>query len=67
MRNKEYLEGLSSEKLYNIMHWLWFEYGVKWTDTRQAIIAWLEEEHAAIHTDDPGPTDGLRTGLGCPE
>lgn len=58
MSNQEYLASLPPGECYDLMHWLWFGYGVKWTDTRQAIIAWLEEEHAAISTDDPGPADG---------
>ena len=58
MSNQEYLASLPPEECCDLMHQLWFEYGLKWTDTRQAIIAWLEEEHATVSADDPGPADG---------
>ena len=43
MTNKEWLATLSPEEWYKTVHWLFHEYGKRYTDTYSAIIAWLEE------------------------
>lgn len=45
MTNKEWLATLSAEEWYQTIHWLYHVYGKRWTDTRLAILDWLEEEH----------------------
>lgn len=40
-RIEKTLHGLSSEEQYNILHWLMHEYAVEYTDSREAVIAWL--------------------------
>lgn len=45
MTNKEWLAALSAEEWYQTIHWLYYVYGKRWTDTRLAILDWLEEEH----------------------
>lgn len=44
MTNLEHLSSLTSEEAYEIMRWLFFEYGRMYTLTREAIIEWLEKE-----------------------
>lgn len=49
MTNKEWLATLSAEEWWNIVHeWLFHTYGKQWTDSREAILAWLSEEHDAL-------------------
>lgn len=44
MTNKEYLLSLTSEKMYEELRWLFNEYALGFTDSRQAIIDWLDAE-----------------------
>ena len=43
--NKEWLATLSAEEWYQTIHWLYYIYGKRWTESRLAILDWLEEEH----------------------
>ena len=45
MTNKEWLATLSPNEWYKKVHWLFHEYGKRYTDTYLAVIEWLEEEH----------------------
>ena len=56
MTNKEWLTTLSKETWWEVVHeWLFHEYGMQWTDTRLAVMEWLEEEHK--------PVTSYRTGV----
>lgn len=47
--NKEWLATLPKETWWDVVHeWLFHEYGRQWTDTRIAVMDWLEEEHKPI-------------------
>ena len=48
MTNKEWLSTLSAEEWWDVINWLYHTYGMMWTDSRLAIMAWLEEEHKPI-------------------
>ena len=49
MTNKEWLATLSKETWWIIVHeWLFHEYGLQWTDTRSAVMEWLDKEHTPI-------------------
>lgn len=49
MTNKEWLATLSPETWWDVVYeWLFHNYGKRWTDTRHAIIDWLEKEHTPI-------------------
>jgi hypothetical protein len=51
MKNKEWLATLSPETWWDVVHeWLFHEYGMRWNNTRAAVIAWLEDEHKPIIT-----------------
>lgn len=43
--NKEWVCCLTAENFYEVMHWLFFEYGREYIDTRLAVIEWLNKEH----------------------
>lgn len=38
------LEGKSAEEIYEFLNWLLHDYGMRFTDTRLAVIAWLKGE-----------------------
>lgn len=44
MTNKEWLSTLPAHEWYQTIHWLYHVYGKRWTDTRLAIMDWLETE-----------------------
>lgn len=46
MTNKEWLATLPADKLYDVLDWLMHIYGKMFTDTREAIIAWADLDHA---------------------
>lgn len=49
MTNKEWLATLSTETWFDVVHeWLFHKYGMQWTDTRIAVMEWLEAEHKPI-------------------
>ena len=49
MTNKEWLATLKPEVWWEVVYkWLFHEYGMQYTDTRCAILGWLEEEHKPI-------------------
>lgn len=43
MTNKEWLNTLDAERFFEMMMWLMKNYGMRFTDTRRAVIAWLDE------------------------
>jgi hypothetical protein len=45
MTNKEWLATIPDEQVYEVMHWLFFEYGLMDINTRLAIIDWLGKGH----------------------
>ena len=45
MTNQEYLLSLSPEDLTAQMDWLWHEYGLNFTDTREAVLDWLKQDY----------------------
>lgn len=45
MTNKEWLATLSAEVWFDVIDWLYHDYGKRYTDSRQAIIEWLDMEH----------------------
>ena len=49
MTNKEWIATLPKETWWDVVHeWLFREYGMQWTDTRRAVMEWLEKEHEPI-------------------
>jgi len=36
--------GKSPDELYDFLHWLMLDYGMRFTDTRAAVIEWLKGE-----------------------
>ena len=44
MTNKEYMTTLPSEEIYELLDWLINVYSRGFTNSRQAIIEWLDEE-----------------------
>ena len=40
---RNFLSGLTTEEQYNKINWLLHDYGMRYTDTRQAVIYWLEK------------------------
>lgn len=49
MTNKEWIATLPKETWWDVVHeWLFHEYGMQWTDTRFAVMEWLEKEHKPI-------------------
>lgn len=51
MTGKEYLLNKTEEEIYDLMRWLFFDYGFKYTDTRTAIIEWLKDNNYELPTD----------------
>lgn len=46
MTNKEWLATLSAEEWWNTVYeWLFHVFSKQWTDSRMAIMDWLEKEH----------------------
>ena len=46
MTNKQWLATLDAETWWSVVHdWLFPVYGKQWTESRLAIMDWLEEEH----------------------
>lgn len=45
MTNKEWMGTLDAEQFYDKMMWLIKDYGMRFNNTRLAIIAWLNEPH----------------------
>ena len=45
MTNKEWLATLSTEDWWKTVYWLIFDYGMQYTDTRIAVMNWLDEKH----------------------
>ena len=44
------LEGKTAEEQYDFISWLLLDYGMRFTDSREAVIEWLkEEDNAKIH------------------
>ena len=50
--NREWLGTLPASKVYDVIYWLFFRYGRGSTDTRMAIIDWLDEEYTGDPTTD---------------
>ena len=48
MTNKEYMATLTSEEVYDLLDWLMNVYGRGFTNSRLAIIEWLDEERKNI-------------------
>ena len=40
----KYLKTHTAEECYNLIHWLMRDYGMQYTDTRLAVINWLDED-----------------------
>ena len=45
MTNQEAMSKLSPEEFYKRMHWLITNYAFQFTDSRLAIIEWLQKEN----------------------
>ena len=45
MTNKEWMATLTAEEFYDMMKWLTHLYSKQFTDSRFAIIEWLNKEH----------------------
>lgn len=43
MTNKEWLATLSPDRWYVAVHWLFHDYGKRYTDTYTAVVEWLDE------------------------
>ena len=44
------LEGKTAEEQYAFIEWLMLDYGMQFTDSREAVIEWLkEEDNGEIH------------------
>ena len=51
MTGKEYLFTKSEEQIYELMNWLFFNYGRRYTNTKLAIIEWLKDNNYELPTD----------------
>lgn len=51
MTNKEWMATLTAEEFYDTMEWLIRVYSKQFTDSRLAIIEWLDKEHEYNKTD----------------
>ena len=47
MTNQQFIATLKPETCYKVLHWLFFDWGMQWTSTRDAIILWLGEEYSS--------------------
>lgn len=45
MTNKEYLSTLSNDEWFVLVDWLFHKYGMWYTNSRIAIIEWLDKEY----------------------
>ena len=45
MTNKEWMGTLTAEEFYDMMEWLTRVYSKQFTNSRLAIIEWLDKEH----------------------
>lgn len=45
MSNEEWMSTLTAEQWYDVMMWLTHEFALRWTNSRLAIIEWLDEKH----------------------
>ena len=45
MNNQQWLATLPANEWFMKVHWLWFIYGRRYTDSRMAVLDWLQEEH----------------------
>lgn len=61
MTNKEWLATLSSEDCCRVIDWLWHEYGRGYTDTRRAVIEWLDMRHNVVEFENIKKLWGLKT------
>lgn len=52
MTNKEYLSTLSNEDWHMLVDWLFHKYALRFTNSRIAIIEWLDKEHNEIRWTD---------------
>ena len=48
LTNKEWLATLPKETWWEVCDWLLHEYGKSWTDTRLAVMDWIDQEHKPI-------------------
>ena len=48
MTNREWLATLSTEDWWKTVYWLIFDYGMGYTDTRIAVMNWLDEKHTQL-------------------
>ena len=55
MTGKEYLidsiNNKSEEEIYDIMKWLLFNYSLKYTNSKLAVVDWLKDENCAKPND----------------
>ena len=51
MTGKEYLLDKTEEEMYNLMKWLFYDYGLRYTDSRIAIIEWLKDNNYELPID----------------
>lgn len=51
MTGKEYLLNKTEEEIYDLMKWLFFDYGLRYTDSRTTIIEWLKDNNYELPTD----------------
>ena len=48
MTNKEHLATLSANDWFDRIYWLYHSYGKFYTDSRAAIIHWLDEQYHSV-------------------
>lgn len=51
MTGKEYLLDKTEEQMHDLMKWLFYDYGLRYTDSRIAIIEWLKDNNYELPTD----------------
>ena len=51
MTGKEYLLDKTEEEIYDLMKWLFYDYGLRYTNSRIAIIEWLKDNNYELPTD----------------
>ena len=52
MTNKEWMNTLDAERFFETMMWLINNYGMRFDNTRLAIIAWLDKPNESEAEDD---------------
>ena len=45
----EYLKTHTTEECYTLIYWLMRDYGMQYTDTRLAVIDWLNKEQSMFN------------------